>query len=45
MYNGYEIAFDGGGSWILGNDISRNDVIFGLDNSSSPHADNHKIGF
>ena len=45
MYSGYEIAFDGGGSWIFGNDISRNAVILGVDNSSSPHADNHKNRF
>ena len=42
-YNGWEIAFYGG-SWSFGNDVSRNVVIFGVDNSSSS-TDNQKKTF
>ena len=42
MYSGYGIAFDGAGSWNFGNDISRNVVIFGFDNSSSSNSDKRK---
>ena len=45
MYSGYGIAFDGKGSWSFGNDYASNVVIFGVDNSSSSHADNHKNKF
>ena len=40
--SGYRIAFDGLGSWSFGNDFARNVVIFGVDNSSSSHADNYR---
>ena len=42
VYNDYGIAFDGKGMWNFGNDFARNVVIFGVDDSSSSHADNHK---
>ena len=42
MCSGYGIAFDGEGSRNLGNDFARNDVIFGVDNSSSSHDDKRK---
>ena len=29
-YNGWEIVFDGEGSWSFGNDFARNVVIFGV---------------
>ena len=44
-YNGRGIAFDGEGSWSFGNDVFRNVVIFGVDNSSSSHTDNRKNHF
>ena len=42
MYSGYGIAFDGAGSWNLGNDFAKNVAIFDVDNSSSSLIDNHK---
>ena len=45
MYSGYRITFDSVGSWSFYNSIARNVVIFGVDNSSSSHADNHKNKF
>ena len=45
VYSGYGIAFDGKGEWSFNNDIVRNVVNFGLDNSSSSHADNLKNNF
>ena len=45
MYSGYGIAFDSAGSWNFGNDFARNFLIFGVDNSSSSHADNCKNNF
>ena len=45
VYSGYGIAFDGKGSWSFGNDLARNLVIFGVDNSSSSHTYNHKNMF
>ena len=45
MDSGYEIVFDGGGSWSFGNDSTRNVIIFGIDNSSSSHNNNHKNNF
>ena len=39
------ITFDSTGSWSFGNDFAKNVVIFGVDNSSSCHADNHKNNF
>ena len=45
MCRGYKIAFDGTGSWRFSNDLARNVVIFGFDNSSSSHAENCKDNF
>ena len=45
MYNSYGITFDIAGSWSFYNDIARNITIFGVDNSSSSHADNRKNNF
>ena len=42
VYSGYRIAFDGKGELSFGNDYARNVIIFGVDNSSSSHADNVK---
>ena len=42
VYSGYGITFDSAGSWSFGNDFARNVIIFGVDNSQSSHADNHK---
>ena len=45
MYRGYGIAFDGKGEWGIGNDPTKNVIIFEVDNSSSSHTDNLKNGF
>ena len=45
VYSGYGIKFDSAGSWSFGNDFAGNVVIFGVDNSSSSHADNCKNSF
>ena len=45
VYSGYVITFDSAGSWSFGNDFSWNVIIFGVDNSSSSHSDNHKNNF
>ena len=42
MHSGFGIAFDGKIMWSFGSDYERNAIIFGVDNSSSSHADNHK---
>ena len=42
VYTGHGIGFDGGSSWSFVNDFHQNIIIFGVDNSSSPHADKHK---
>ena len=42
VYSGHGIAFDGAGSWKFGNDVTRNIVIFCVNNSSSSHTDNCK---
>ena len=34
------MEFDGKSEWGFGNDYARNVIIFGVDNSSSSHADN-----
>ena len=39
------MAFDGGGSWSFDNDFVRNVVIFGVNDSSSSHADNRQNTF
>ena len=45
VYSGYRIIFDSEGEWSFGNDYARNVIIFGVDNSSSFHSDNHKNNF
>ena len=45
VHSGYGITFDSAGSWSFDNDIARNVTIFGVDNSSSSHADNHNNSF
>ena len=45
LYSGYRKAFDEKGKRSFGNDYSRNVVIFGIENSSSSHADNCKNNF
>ena len=40
--NDREIAFDGDVSLSSGNDFARNNVIFGVDNSSSSYTNNRK---
>ena len=45
MYSVYRITFDGPGLWSFDNGIARNVKIFGIDNNSSSHADNHKKNF
>ena len=43
--NEYGITFDTAGSWHFGNNFVRSVVIFGIDNSSSSHADNRQNNF
>ena len=43
--SGYRIAFDGKGEWNFNNDYARNVIVFGVDNSSSPHTNNLKNTF
>ena len=45
MYSDYSIAFDGLNSWSFGNDFAKNTANFGVDNSSSSHADKRKNKF
>ena len=45
MYSGYGITFDGNGEWSFDNDYAKNNIIFGVDSSSSCHADNLKNNF
>ena len=45
MYSGCGITFDSAGSWSFNNGITKNIIIFGVNNSSSSHADNHKNYF
>ena len=42
VYSGYGIVFNGLGSWSFDNYFFRNVMIFGVNNSSSSHADNCK---
>ena len=44
VYSGYKITFDKTGWWSFDNDSGTN-VMFGVDNSSSSHADNCKKNF
>ena len=45
--NGFieSMEFDGVDLWSLGNDFAGNAISFGVDNSSSSHADNHQNNF
>ena len=45
MYSGYGVTFGSAGSWSFDNNAARNVIIFGVDNSSSSHADNRKNNF
>ena len=45
VYSKYRITFDSGGFLSFDNDTARNVIIFGVDNSSSSHADNRKNNF
>ena len=45
VYSGQGITLDSAGSWSFDNDYTRNVLIFGVDNSSSSHADNRKNNF
>ena len=45
LYSGYRLAFDWNGEWRFGNNYARNIRIFGVDNSSSSHSENHKNNF
>ena len=45
VYSGNRITFASAGSWSFDNDFPRNVIIFGVDNSSSSHTDNHKNNF
>ena len=44
-YNGHWITFDSARSRSFGNDFAKNVITFGVDNSSSFHADNCKDNF
>ena len=41
-YSGYGIGFDRKGFYLIGNEIGRNVIIFGVDMSSSTKIDNRK---
>ena len=41
-YYGYGIGSDRKGSYLIGNEVARNVIIFGVDMSSSSHIDNKK---
>ena len=45
MYSGYGITFDSVGSWSFDNEIARNAIMFGADNSLLSHDDNRKNNF
>ena len=45
MCCGYGITFDSAGSWGFDNNTARNVIIFGADDRSASHADNHKNNF
>ena len=45
MHSCYRIAFDGKGEWSFGDGFARNVLIFGVDSSSSSHADTLKNDF
>ena len=41
-YSGYGIGFDRTGFYSIGVEVGRNEIIFRVDISSSPHIDNKK---
>ena len=45
MHSCYRITFHSRDSWRFGNGITRNVIIFGVDNSSSSHSDNCENNF
>ena len=45
VYNSYGIAFDWKGNWTFGNDLAKNFLVLGVDNSSSYYTDNLKNDF
>ena len=45
VYSGYGITSDSAGSWGFDNEIARNVIIFGVDNSSSSDFDNRENNF
>ena len=45
MYSGYEITFDSAGCWSFDNNITRNVIIFCVNNSSLSHSNNCKDHF
>ena len=45
IINHFQFSIILSGPWSFGNDYDRNVVIFGVDNSSLPHADNHQNNF
>ena len=40
VFRGYRVTFATTGLWCFKNDTVRNFIVFGVDNSSSSHADN-----
>ena len=44
-YSGYGIGFDRKGSFLIGNEIGKNVIVFGVDMRSSSHNDNKKKTF
>ena len=45
IYEGRGIAFDAEFSWSFGNDVTRNVIIYGVDNTFLSHNDNRKNNF
>ena len=45
MYSGCGITFDSAGSWSFDNDLARNVITFGVNNSLSSRSDNRKNNF
>ena len=45
VYSGYGITFNSTDWWSFSNDIAKNVIIFGVDNSSSSYVDNRKNNF
>ena len=45
LYSSYGTRFYNAGAWSFDNDTARSVILFGVDNSLSSHADNHKTNF